>query len=265
MSRFYRIDELNATWLRNTYLPGIELDNLIAESIRNKMSETDKNVFFNNMLQNYIDSAITNLENQLDIVIYPERDVVEKHDYEQYKYQHNVFIQCRKRPIISITSFTVKMGNVTIYEYPSAWHSYQAKWGQVQLVPETSTLTELYTYPLYFASLMRYSTYPNVFNLTFDAGLEMIEADMAQAIGHLSAIQVLERLGPLVLDAGIASFSMSMDGISTSVGTTASAENDAFSGTIRPITEDLYGYRVGIPGEIDALKSKWMIPAVSTW
>jgi len=70
------------------------------------------------------------------------------------------------------------------------------------------------------------------------------------AIGLLASIFALSVAGNLVLGAGIAGSSISLDGLSQSIQTTQSAENSAYSATRKEYADQLFGQRDGDPNSI---------------
>jgi len=77
-----------------------------------------------------------------------------------------------------------------------------------------------------------------------------------RAIGLQAAIHPFNILGDLAIGAGIASMSVSVDGVSRSINTTASAENAAFSARIIQYHKELRG-DANIQGLIPSLQAKW--------
>lgn len=77
--------------------------------------------------------------------------------------------------------------------------------------------------------LMGFSFIPNYWRSTYCTGFDSIPEDISDFIGRLASIQIFSILGDILLGAGIASQSLSVDGLSQSVNTTQSAENSAFS------------------------------------
>jgi hypothetical protein len=60
-----------------------------------------------------------------------------------------------------------------------------------------------------------------------------VQSPILEYAGILAARNILITAGDLVIGAGVASFSRSIDGLSQSIGTTASAENSAYSARIK--------------------------------
>jgi hypothetical protein len=84
-------------------------------------------------------------------------------------------------------------------------------------------------------------------------GLGQIPRDIKHLVGMLASIGPLNLAGDLISGAGIASWSMGMDGFSQSVNTTSSAENAGYSARIiqyrkdiGPLRESLRRYWQGI-------------------
>lgn len=83
-----------------------------------------------------------------------------------------------------------------------------------------------------------------------------IQPDLIAYIAKDAAIEVLERWGRLILGAGIAGYSISMDGISSSIDSTQSAENTGSTADIKLLQTDMkdirnalksyYGYNLGV-------------------
>jgi hypothetical protein len=80
---------------------------------------------------------------------------------------------------------------------------------------------------------------PNYWTLTYITGFHNIPKDILEAIGKQAAISVFTILGDIVVGAGIASKSQSIDGLSQSISTTASAMYNAFSARIGQYEKDL--------------------------
>jgi len=70
--------------------------------------------------------------------------------------------------------------------------------------------------------------------------------DLVAYVCKYAAIEILERFGRAILTPGIAGYGVSMDGISSNVNTTASAENSATAGEIRNLMEDMKHIKTGL-------------------
>lgn len=80
---------------------------------------------------------------------------------------------------------------------------------------------------------------PNFWHIVYKTGFAIIPEEILAAISKLASIQILAVLGDILLGAGIASQSISYDGLSQSINTTQSAENSAYSARIKQYAEEL--------------------------
>lgn len=83
------------------------------------------------------------------------------------------------------------------------------------------------------------SAVPNYWKLAYCTGFDKVPNDLLDVIGKLAAMQVFAITGDIVLGSGIASQSLSFDGLSQSINTTQSAENSAHSARIRQYQKEL--------------------------
>ena len=76
---------------------------------------------------------------------------------------------------------------------------------------------------------------PHLFTVNYVAGFPsgQVPADICDLIAMKAVIGVMNILGDILLGAGIASQSLSIDGLSESINTTQSAENSAYSARVR--------------------------------
>ena len=95
-------------------------------------------------------------------------------------------------------------------------------------------------------------------DLVFKWSVTTIPADLKRAIALLAASLPLDIAGDLIAGAGIANFSISMDGLSQSVGTTASATNAGYGSRVIQFLKEL--------GLIwPALRAKYRIPNMAAF
>ena len=80
---------------------------------------------------------------------------------------------------------------------------------------------------------------PNYWKMKYVSGFDLVPPDLIEAIGKMAAICIFHPLGDLILGAGIASASLSLDGLSQSVSTTSSATNAGYGSRILGYTNDL--------------------------
>lgn len=89
--------------------------------------------------------------------------------------------------------------------------------------------------------MQRFKNIPDYWNIQYITGfdLDKIPADLIDIVGKLASIGILNIAGDLILGAGIASVSLSIDGLNQSIGTTSSAENSGYSARIKQYQKEI--------------------------
>lgn len=205
----------------------------------------------NSAFQQYIDNAVSMLEHYLDIAIAPVKGKPEYRDYRLNEYADWGFFELSNYPVICIQKmelvyFREEDGTENVVqEIPKAWIRLQEHDGIVRLIPNARFPASLQVGQTgnYFPEILRTEMVPHLWKITYDYGFEdgKIPVLINQAISYIAAIQALIVGGNLVLGAGIAGSSISLDGLSQSIQTTQSAENSAFSATMKDYANRLYG------------------------
>lgn len=212
------------------------------------------------VFQNYIDSAVSALEHHLDISMTPVIGEVEYKDYHNNDYSSWAYLQLNNYPVIAIQKIELvyfknqNLQEENLVEYPQNWYRLDGHSGIVRMVPNGRFPGSLQVgnSGTFFPEALRSQHIPHAWKITYDHGFQdgTIPAIVNHAIGLLAAIQALSVGGNLVLGAGIASESISIDGLSQSIGTTQSAEYSAFSATRKEYLEMLLGRRENDPTAI---------------
>jgi len=226
--------------LKQTYLFGIVP---ILDDQGNELSD--------DVFQTYINNAVSALEHDLDIYITPKSGIVEYKDYYMNDYFEWGYIQLNNIPVISIEKLEMSymkddLGNdEVVQEIPYAWIRLKAHDGIIRLIPNNKFPANLQVDSRgnFFPELLRSNFVPNLWKVTYTAGFKdgMIPIALNQAIGLIASIQALILGGNLIAGAGIASQSISIDGLSSSINTTQSAENSGYSATLKEYAALLYG------------------------
>ncbi len=209
-----------------------------------------------------IRSSIAELETILDISIRPKRIDNETKDYFARDYHSWMFLQTNTWPILAVEDIRmVPPGNAqgnSIRIIPKDWIQLSDEiGGQINIVPVSGTFGMLVfgAWPHYMVG--RGDFIPNFWHIQYTAGFDpkKVPADILDCIGMLASNAFLNQYGDVFpLGAGIAGFSLAMDGLSESADTTSSAENSAFSARVRMYNEKLkqlvpalYGKYHGMP------------------
>jgi hypothetical protein len=225
--------------LKATYLFGVK--------IRDENGQEPADAFF----QQAIDTAISYMEHLFDISITPVVGHVQYKDYHLNDYAEWGFMQCDNYPVIKINSlkmvyFRDETGlPVTVQEIPVSWIRLERHDGMIRLIPNTRFPSQLQISETgsFFPEILRATEIPHLWELNYDYGFDTgkMPVLLNQAIGFMAAMICLVPAGHLALGAGIAGTSISLDGLSQSIQTTASAENSAFSATLRDYSRRLIG------------------------
>lgn len=221
-------------------------------------------------LQTFINNAISMLEHDLDLAIMP-RLKTEFKDYSANDYYDWGFMQLNNNPVISLESLKVvfiKGVNPatneeefeTVLDIPKQWLRLDPDAGSIRMIPNNKFPGRLAVGSggAFFPELFnRHSHVPHLWEVKYYHGFKAgcIPSVLNAAIGLIASIYAMNILGDLIIGAGISGTSLSLDGLSQSIQTTASAENHGFSAKVKDYARQLYGDRtIGSTGIIEALR-----------
>lgn len=89
------------------------------------------------------------------------------------------------------------------------------------------------------AGFLGVQSIPDYWDVKYVTGFGKMPETIRDVVGKLASMAIFAVLGDILLGAGIASQSLSLDGFSQSIATTQSAENSAFSARIRQYAKEL--------------------------
>jgi hypothetical protein len=211
--------------MKDIYLFGVDLTDDAGEPYPDLMFEW------------HIRQAIGHVERLLDIKIRPT-PIVERYDYYGNDYGNWTFIRLRQSPIIQVNAVRVKWpSNTTVIDFPPEWIQVRKDEGQVNIVPTSGTLSQvLLTAGGSFLPLLASGQdfVPDILEVDYMAGFPegQVPAEIRELIGMYAAMGPLNIAGALIAGAGIASSSIGIDGLSQSISTTSSAENEGYGARI---------------------------------
>jgi len=218
---------LTVKMFKDRYLHGVDL----RDDSGKKMS--------NSTLADKIDQAAAHIEKKLDLFLRPESfsasdGTQEKHDYRVSDFYSWSYIKLYHFPVISVESVKLLFpSNNELIDYPVEWFKLVKDSGILQMVPDARTIPTTYlNNGIYLPEfILSKQMVPQILEVEYTVGFEesKIPLDLNDLIGLRAAIDVLEIMGDLVIGAGVANQSLSIDGMSQSVGTTASAMYGAYS------------------------------------
>ena len=215
-----KLSDLNPDFLKRNYLHGIETADTAGTPI------SDETYSF------YLRSATAQLEQMLDIDIIP-RLRVDRIPYDRVQLANWGGLLVSHRPIRSIQSSKIILVQNTVYDLPVNWLRFDAYRGSIWIVPSAfGNLPFLATGQLMMPYLLGMNWFPQTWDIAYETGFDEIPANIVDVICMKAAIQIFNVLGDIVMGPGIASLSMSLDGYSQAISTTASAENTAYGARI---------------------------------
>lgn len=224
------LDILSIQELQDIYLYGLDL----TDDAGNPLPDTS--------YQHYIQAAVASLSRQLDIDLIPQTYTDECHDFYRNDYNQFMFLQVDNAPVISVSSVKMYMpGDVLVREFDSSWIRVQNRSGQINIVPSGTDSGTTYLgagswYPVFYKS-NRFI--PDTFRVTYTAGLSPIPADVKDTVGKIASFGPLNIAGDLLGGAGIASQSISLDGLSQSFNTTSSSTSAGYGARLLIYQRDL--------------------------
>lgn len=225
-----RYEELTVEFLKANYLFGIPLQDVYG------------NVISDDLLIHYLNSAIIQAERTFHISIKPIDIEEEIHDYFACDYNNWGYLKTLKKPIISVSSMGMYFGQNKMVDIPLDWIRYNSITGQIQLFPVSGTansviITQSGSFLPYTLGMYQYA--PQLWKLSYRAGFEDIPEDLLEYLCKRACIGILQVWGDLIIGAGIANQTISLDGLSQSIGTTQSPEFSGAGARIKNYQDDL--------------------------
>lgn len=223
---------LTVSELKQRYLFGIDL----TDDAGNEIPDA--------VLEHYIASAIASLEHDLDIPIFPTT-FCDLHDFFRQDYAAFNFIKLDNAPLISVSEFRVQYpSGQTVVVFPAEWLRLHKESAQLQVVPTAGTLSEILVGQggSFLPAIYNGMAYlPQLFQVEYTAGFEegRVPRNILDTIGKLASLGPFNIFGDLIAGAGIANLSLSLDGLSQSIGTTSSATNAGYGARIQQYQKEI--------------------------
>jgi len=223
--------------LKGRYLFGIPLE----DSDGNKIP--DENINF------YIEAAQKEVENYLSIK-FNKQAYKESGDFQYNNWVEWGFIPTMY-PVHEPVSLQGFLNSSLQIDFPAGWLSHKTQSAdkdlyhrQMSLVPLTGTVNSLSNSVVYtgISPHIGYfggSHIPNYWEITYITGFDTPPADLINIVGKLASINLFHILGDLIVGAGIASKSISADGLSQTINTTSSATNSGYGARVLAYTKEI--------------------------
>lgn len=213
---------LTVEQLKQRYLFGVDLTNDEGEPLPDEV------------FQFYILSAVAWLEHELDIKVLPTTFERELEDYQRNNYQEFTIIQLENYPVISVEEFAVEYpSGQNVIVFPDEWIRLDRTHGILRVVPTAGTLSNILIGQggSFLPAIYNGMDYlPDLFAISYTAGFEDGELpfNLLDLIGKVASFGPFNIFGDLIAGAGIANVSLSIDGLSQTIGTTSSATNSGY-------------------------------------
>ena len=225
---------ITADYIKSNYLFGINLCKANGESISDEA------------IQQKIDAAIATLENKLGIDILP-RCRTETLEYNRSDFHNWGYIETTY-PLTELVQLYGKIGEFSLIKLPIEWQAtYENSDDRIQsrvinIIPigSSARYNQLIAGGLAIhLGLLAYNTIPNFWQVEYKSGFKKIPPEIADVISKMAVINLYNILADLELGAGISSQSLSFDGFSKSVSTTASAMYSSLSAKVEMYRKEL--------------------------
>jgi hypothetical protein len=236
---------ITAEEVKNIYLFGLDL------------TDDNGNEFPDELLRHYILTAISQTSLELDLSLLPTK-FIERYDYWAREYEDFLFIQLVNKPLVSVDKVALEYPIGTeVIEYPSEWLRVKHHAGQIEVVPATGTYTQLLVNAggNFLPTIFQGADYiPDLIRVEYVAGFlpttdgflrqgiseaQYLPSAIKEVIGKKAAFGPLNTAGDLIVGAGIANRSISIDGLSETIGTTSSATNAGYGARLIQYEKEL--------------------------
>lgn len=217
---------ITATELRQNFLFGLDL------------TDDDGNQMPDKLIEFYIRSAQQWFEMEIGGLKLCEEERTEKHDYRLTDYIQYAFVKLFQYPVQEVSSVAIQFPlTENVLEFDPTWYRIESAGAQVNLFPTQGTFSSILLsqggsfIPLLYSGI---EFVPHVWHITYKSGFKKgkVPLNIVELIAKKAALGPLNLAGDLIAGAGIATKSISLDGISQAIGTTSSATNAGFGARI---------------------------------
>jgi hypothetical protein len=160
-------------------------------------------------------------------------------DFEAFGYVRSSY------PIVQCFKLDGYVGTIKQIDYPVEWLSIRASgdgetfYRQLYLVPNQGAAQSgslVYNGIVPYLGILGYSILPNYWQFTYCTGYSKLPYDLLDLIGKMAAVDVFAIAGDLILNPGISSQSLGIDGLSQSASISSGS---AFQNRIKQYQKDI--------------------------
>ncbi|RTL20073.1 MAG: hypothetical protein EKK55_18320 [Rhodocyclaceae bacterium] len=167
----------------------------------------------------------------------------ERHDFHREMFDRLDLI---RRPVRRVLRVAAHFPVDQLYDFPAeSVQLHDVSRGLVRIIPtgRWPAILTTFFYPQVTKAYTQRHNWPDYFRVDYEAGFHPIELPLPRDIRHYIALKacfnILNPAGDLIVGAGIASKSISLDGLSQTVNTTSSAENSGYSSRLIQYEKEL--------------------------
>lgn len=220
--------------------------------------------FYNHVLE----TAISRAENALDVAILPRLVEDEHHDFHSSDYNSYMFTETFRKPIVQAERLKLEMTGFSLFDYPADWWKVYNLAGHIELFPTAlmqatgamggGAIYQSASMPIMnpMMGMGARTTAPQLIHVDYVAGMLPRKhqyaqewecpADLEQLVIKIALKEIYQVWGNLIIGAGIAGKTLSVDGISESIQTTQTAMYGGASAQIVQINEDIENLMSGL-------------------
>lgn len=208
--------------------------------------------FSEEAIRMYVQAAQREVENYFNLLFVKQLIATETTSYYHTDYwTHFPIIQVNYpvREPMALIGMLAKMEQII---YPWGWlfcEKDQRGIGKrrISIVPTGASTTQVNAEVILTGissqiGMQRFMNIPDYWNVQYITGfdLDKLPMDLLDIVGKIASLGPLNIAGDLILgQAGIASMSLSIDGLNQSIGTTSSAENSGYSARIKQYAKEI--------------------------
>lgn len=211
------------------------------------LKNTDGTPMKDSALEYYLRQSMERVEELLEIKIRRQVIEVDTKDFVYDEYKHWGLIRTTY-PVVKPISLEGYYSSYKQIKYPQDWLSVRQTSDKktyqrlVNIIPASGsvqTSQAFYSGIIPFAGIGNNSHIPNYWKLKYETGFNRVPTDLVDFIGKYASLHVFNIMGDIILGAGIASQSISLDGLSQSIASTASATNGGYASRILTYLKEL--------------------------
>lgn len=222
--------------LRERYMWGVSVKNQDGSEIPD------------NILKYYILAAQEEISHFLNLKL-KKQVINEQLDFNQTDWKRWGYLKCTY-PVVCPMSLQGFLNTVKQIDYPTEWLSSkkindggELHHRNLYTIPAGNSTAHssavIYSGIIPQLGLVGSQSIPNYWTVKYVTGFDVIPRDIIEVVGKAAAINMFHISGDLILGAGIASFSLGLDGLSQSISSTSSATNAGYGARIIGYSNDI--------------------------